>query len=117
MAAERSGTPIPNKPPMAAATRWAGQLVTLDWVVTSKAALKTYDSDPAEDCALNDDGSAYVEHLLTDEEWGMSEQLVSAASAEQLCCWFTCWHLCCSVQVWSDSVYVWLHLRLLCYNH
>ena len=80
LAAERPNSPVPNKPPMASATRWAGQLVTLEWVVTSKAALKIYDSDPAEDCAVNDDGTTYVEHLLSEEEWSMAEQLVSAAA-------------------------------------
>ena len=61
---------------MASATRWNGQLLTLDWLVSSKLAIKIYDSEPAENCALNDDGSAYVEHSLEDEEWSMAEQLV-----------------------------------------
>ena len=68
--------PPPAKPPVAGATRWAGQLVTLNWVVKNKKALKAYDRMPALDTACLDDGSNYTEHILSVEDWEVAEQLV-----------------------------------------
>ena len=76
---ERLGdTNIPAKPPIACATRWAGQLATLRWVVHSKKALKVYDRLPATNTASLDDGTNYDDHVMSMEDWEMAEQLVSA---------------------------------------
>lgn len=64
------------KPPVSCATRWAGQLVSLSWVVHSKKALRAYDRLPATDTALLDDGSTYVDHIMSIEDWEVAEQLV-----------------------------------------
>jgi hypothetical protein len=76
---ERLGDiPVPAKPPVASATRWAGQLVTLRWVVRSKKALKVYDRLPATNTASLDDGTNYDDHVMSTEDWEVAEQLVSA---------------------------------------
>ena len=70
--------PVPAKPFVANATRWAGQLVTLRWVVRSKKALKIYDRLPATNIASLDDGTNYDDHIMSTEDWEVAEQLVSA---------------------------------------
>lgn len=70
--------PAPAKPPVASATRWAGQLLSLGWVVHAKKSLVLYDKLPATGTAVLDDGTTYAEHVLTKEDWEVAEQLVGA---------------------------------------
>ena len=73
--------PQPAKPPIACATRWAGQLLTLKWVVHSKQALCAHASDPASDTACLDDGSTYVDHVMDAEDWEAAEQMEAVLSS------------------------------------
>ena len=72
--------PVPAKPSVANATRWASQLVTLRWVVRSKKALKIYDRPPATNIASLDDGTNYDDHIMSTQDWEVAEQLVSAVA-------------------------------------
>jgi hypothetical protein len=76
MCARLGDIPMPAKPPVACSTRWAGQLVTLRWVVQSKKALKLYDRLPATNTAKLDDGSSYEDHVMVPEDWEVAEQMV-----------------------------------------
>jgi hypothetical protein len=67
----------PPKPPTASATRWAGQLAVLRWVVQTKKYLTTHDVAPPTDCAHLDDGTTYDDHKLSKEDWEVAEQMVS----------------------------------------
>ena len=67
---------LPAKPPTASATRWAGQLSVLRWVVQTKKYLTAHDVTPPADCADLDDGTSYDDHKLTKDEWEVAEQMV-----------------------------------------
>ena len=69
--------PASAKPPVASATRWAGQLVLLGWIVRTKPFLMQYDSDPADNTAALDDGSKYKDHVLSTCDWKLAEHLVN----------------------------------------
>lgn len=57
--------------------RWAGIVPMLAWTSVQKAALKKYGGETPEGCAVNDDGSSFKDHVLTDEEYIIVGQLVS----------------------------------------
>lgn len=58
-----------RRPPMGAATRWAGFLPMVEWVNEFKAGILSYNVSPAQNTVANDDGSEYKEHLMEDYEW------------------------------------------------
>lgn len=65
-----------GKPPMASDVRWGGVIPMLVWIAENLPALRRYASDCPRDCALNDDGTGYKDHVLSDEEFEYLPQLV-----------------------------------------
>ena len=65
-----------KKPPMGAATRWAGILPMVSWVNENMEALLAYDSRHPRDCALLDYGTNHKDYVLGDEDWEVLAQLV-----------------------------------------
>ncbi len=47
---------------------WGGVILMLVWITQNLSALKRYAHDCPRDCALNDDGTGYKDHVLSDEE-------------------------------------------------
>ena len=64
------------KPPIASDVRWGGVIPMLVWTAQNLSALKRYAHDCPRDCALNDDGTGYKDHVLSDEELEYLPQLV-----------------------------------------
>ena len=52
----------------------------LAWTAIQKAALKKYAGETPEGCAVNDDGTTYKDHVLTDEDFVIVGQLVGPAA-------------------------------------
>ena len=65
------------KPPIASDSRWGGYIPMLIWTSENLSALKRYASDCPRDCALNDDGTGFKDHVLSAEEYEYLPQLVS----------------------------------------
>ena len=65
------------KPPVASDVRWGGVIPMLVWTAQNLSALKRYAHDCPRDCALNDDGTGYKDHVLSEEELEYIPQLVS----------------------------------------
>ena len=73
---EACGLPI-TKPPICSAVRWSGVIPMLSWTAEQRAALKRYTIECPPNCALNDDGTGYKDHLLSEEDYAVIPQLVS----------------------------------------
>ena len=67
-----------TKPPVCSTVRWSGVIPMLTWSAEQRAALKRYTIECPSNCALNDDGTGFKDHLLTEEEYSIIPQLVSA---------------------------------------
>ena len=65
------------KPPIASDVRWGGVIPMLVWIAENLSALKRYASESPRDCALNDDGTGFKDHVLSEEEYEYLPQLVS----------------------------------------
>lgn len=65
-----------TKPPVCSTVRWSGVIPMLTWTAEQRPALKRYSMECPTDCALNDDGTGFKDHLLTEEEYGIIPQLV-----------------------------------------
>ena len=72
---EAKGLPM-RKPPVGAATRWAGVLPQLAWAVEQRPALDKYTISPADSTCKLDDGTTYTDHALCPEEWDILVELV-----------------------------------------
>ena len=66
-----------KKPPIGAATRWAGIIPMLMWVNENSTSIKRYDTQHPRDCASLEDGSQYQDHFLVEDDWEIVKQLVS----------------------------------------
>lgn len=64
------------KPPRSSSTRWGGVIPQFQWVGNNRAALRRYNKDGPQDCAVNDDGSTFKDHSMSDDEVDMCYQLV-----------------------------------------
>jgi hypothetical protein len=60
-------------------TRWGGIINVFQWIGINEAVLKRY-VEP-ENCAVNEDGTTFSTHILTDVEFLCCHQLVSASLA------------------------------------
>ena len=64
------------KPPVTSDVRWGGVIPMLVWTAQNISALKRYAHDCPRDCALNDDGTGYKDHVFNEEEYELLPQLV-----------------------------------------
>jgi hypothetical protein len=60
-------------------TRWGGIINVFQWIGINEAVLKRY-VEP-ENCVVNEDGTTFSTHILTDVEFLCCHQLVSASLA------------------------------------
>ena len=67
-----------TKPPVCSTVRWSGVIPMLTWTAEQRVALKRYAMECPAGCALNDDGTGFKDHILTEEEYAVIPQLVGA---------------------------------------
>ena len=75
---EACGLPT-TKPPTCSVVRWSGVVPMLSWTAEQRAALKRYTVECPPNCALNDDGTGFKDHLLSEEDYAVIPQLVSTS--------------------------------------
>lgn len=96
-----------KKPPIGAATRWAGLIPMLMWVNENCTFIKKYDIQHPRDCVSLEDGSHYQDYFLQDDDWEIINQLVSKAfqSPFNACSYVQCARLLMQCNVFSSVVY------------
>jgi len=67
------------KPQVCLDVRWGGVISILSWTAFNKGPLRRYASECLANCALNDDGSGYNDHVLAEEEYEYVVHLVNAS--------------------------------------
>ena len=72
---KKPGTTRPNP---GSPTRWGGVVDIYIWIGIHQQALDAYEEP--NDCAVNDDGTSYNNHKLTDEDFLCAHQLAAILS-------------------------------------
>ena len=64
-----------TKPPAASETRWAGILPQISWLNEHHEVVQLYEKQPAENCAVLDDGTSFSDHAFSEHDWCMVADL------------------------------------------